>query len=119
MKEPFNTYLRRERRKYGLSQGDLACILGIQSRSFISMLEQGERSPSADQMLALKLLFGAEDAYLFPALYHRIQRGFKSNIVRLLAQDHSQSPMAKARRELLHRAIKNVELDGVVSKPSL
>ena len=62
------TYLRRERRKWGLTQRELARLVGIKSRAQISMLEHGHATPTAEQLLAFQALFGMTTAQLFPQL---------------------------------------------------
>ena len=65
------TYLRRERRKWGLTQDELALLIGAKSRSQVSMLERGLTRPTAEQLIALCLLFGLTALQLFPQLAER------------------------------------------------
>jgi transcriptional regulator with XRE-family HTH domain len=62
------TYVRRERRSWGLSQKEVAQILGLKSRTQVSRLEHGLAQPTAEQLLALQLLFGLTARQLFPRL---------------------------------------------------
>ena len=62
------TYLRRERRKWGLTQAELAQLVGIKHRAQISALERGIATPTARQLLAFQFLFGLTTAQLFPEL---------------------------------------------------
>lgn len=62
------TYLRRERRKWGLTQQDLTFALGLKSRASISRIEHGLCPPTASELLALQRFFGMTAAQLFPQL---------------------------------------------------
>ncbi len=63
------TYLRRERRKWGLTQKEVASLVGLRSRSQISAIERGVAPPTVQQLLAFQCLFGMTAAQLFPRLF--------------------------------------------------
>jgi transcriptional regulator with XRE-family HTH domain len=77
------TYIRRERRSWGLSQQDLAVLLGIKSRSQISALEQGTVRPTALQLVMLQCIFGLTPRQLFPQLDEEA-RAHVANVVQSL-----------------------------------
>lgn len=58
----FGSRLREERRKRGLSQGDL-CAEGL-STSYVSLLESGRRQPSPKAVQALARRLGVDPEYL-------------------------------------------------------
>lgn len=58
--------LRTHRRTWGLSQRELADLLGMESRAHISRIERGKRSPSFETALACSTLFGVPLGVLFP-----------------------------------------------------
>jgi len=68
MSSTIATYLRRERRTWGLSQKELARLLGFRSRAYVSALERGLAMPSARVLIALSLIFGMNAGQLFPQL---------------------------------------------------
>lgn len=55
--------LQQLRIKYGLSQKEVACRIGISS-SVISGYETGERTPSAEVLLSLSYLYKCSTDYL-------------------------------------------------------
>ena len=57
MKAPFNLDLKVQRRKSGLSQEDVAHLIGVHP-SKISTLEAGKTLPSLKDIAALSVIFG-------------------------------------------------------------
>ncbi|MEQ1881713.1 MAG: helix-turn-helix transcriptional regulator [Burkholderiales bacterium] len=109
MKSAFHSYLRKRRRQYGLSQDDIATILGVYSRSHVSMLETGDRRPSAEQVYILHLLFGEPDEQLFPGLFGRARLHLKDSVRRLLGQENPTRSGSAGRRKLLEEALARLE----------
>jgi DNA-binding XRE family transcriptional regulator len=62
-------YVRPYRIRWGLSQKDLAFLIGFKSRKAISFLENHKLPPSLAVAIALCVVFGTEHADLFPAIY--------------------------------------------------
>jgi len=62
------TYVRPYRIRWGLSQKDLAFLIGFQSRKAISFLENDKLPPTLAVAIALYIVFGTEHAEMFPAL---------------------------------------------------
>ncbi|HEU4322554.1 MAG TPA: helix-turn-helix transcriptional regulator [Roseiflexaceae bacterium] len=54
----FGEKLRKLRKHQGLSQADLALLLGYTDRSQIAFLELGQRNPTVEVVLKLSDLFG-------------------------------------------------------------
>ena len=75
MDKRLRCYLRPQRRRWGFTQKELAFIIGAKSRSIVSRLEQGKRRPSLAAAFALSIVFGADAAEHFPALYAEIEQG--------------------------------------------
>lgn len=63
------SYLRTHRKKSGLSQCEVAELLGLNSSQTISRYESLARIPSLRTALAFQVLFGAFPHRLFPALH--------------------------------------------------
>ena len=100
------SYLRTERRKWGLTQRELAKLLGGKSRTQVSRLERGERAPSVESLLSCLVLFGASAPALFPHLYSHIEERVLRDAAALLeelADDTSRKSTRK--RELLKLAL--------------
>jgi transcriptional regulator with XRE-family HTH domain len=111
-KTSFPIYLRTLRRTHALTQSDLAYLLGSDSRSFISMLESGMRSPKREQVVICELLFGKTHAALFPGEHAGFAATLKKRCYDLL-KEGGASPAA--RTKVLEAAITNLELAEVVA----
>src|SRR5437867_5310744 len=64
-KSPFPNYLRTIRKRSGLSQDEVAFLLGSPSGGMVSRYERFNRSPSVDTACGLARLFGISVNDLF------------------------------------------------------
>lgn len=69
---PHITYVRRTRRRWALSQPELAQLLGI-SQSVISRIETGDLVPGTSLAFGLQVIFGQSPRALFPGLYSTVE----------------------------------------------
>jgi DNA-binding XRE family transcriptional regulator len=60
--------VRPYRLRWGLSQDELAYIIGIKSRKLLSYLENHKVAPTLAMAIALRVVFGTEHAELFPTI---------------------------------------------------
>lgn len=111
-KTSFPIYLRTLRRTHALTQKDLAFLLGLESRSSVSMLENGTRLPQRQQVVICELLFGKTHEALFPGEHAAFAASLKERCYDLLGAD-GESPAA--RTKVLEAAITNLELAEVVA----
>jgi len=68
MKTKNLNYLRSYRLRWGLSQGELAYLLGWSRSEVISRIEMKLRAPTLNLVIACFVLFGTPPAELFPDL---------------------------------------------------
>lgn len=120
MKDPYLTRLRQYRRSHGLTQDDLANVLGAGGRSYVSMLESGDRIPHVRDAFLLSMLFGASVEELFPSLYSTIKGHFQSN-VRALIENSLQHPSEAdaSRVSFLRHALTESQIDSVIAPTDL
>ena len=69
-----NCYIRPHRRQWGLSQSELANLLGLKDGASISRLERGLQHPSLETAYAIKLILGVTHRELFPDLHMEVRR---------------------------------------------
>jgi transcriptional regulator with XRE-family HTH domain len=69
----FVKYLRTHRRRWHLTQGELAFLFGYSDQSMIARLERGERALSLAVAHACELIFGVEWDEIFPELLATIE----------------------------------------------
>jgi transcriptional regulator with XRE-family HTH domain len=115
MNQPNTTALRQKRRSAGLTQDDIARILGVGGRSYVAMLEAGDRVPHVRDALLLSLLFGEEEQVLFPHLYSITKERFRSNVTLALREAMAEKQPDPDRLRFLRDALTSVELEGNVS----
>jgi len=64
-----HNYLKTYRRRAGLSQDELAYLLGCADGAKVSRYERRERQPSLETLLAYQVLLGPDASELFAGLY--------------------------------------------------
>lgn len=119
MQSPVHGYLRTHRRKWALTQKELAFLLGRKSSTQVSRLEKGKRIPSMDIVLACEVLFGLTPRSFFPKLYADIEEIVLVRAAMLYKRlDKETSRVAMRKKEFLSAALKRAitrlnEIKGV------
>jgi transcriptional regulator with XRE-family HTH domain len=112
-------YLRTHRRRQGLSQAEVAMLLGADSGTKVSRYENFARIPSALTVFALEIVFSQPASELFAGSYEAIrlviQKRTRHLLKQLSTQPASQSKKNLRKLELL-RAI--VEAKPNSAQPS-
>jgi len=84
-----DNYLRTHRKRSGLSQAELAFLLGCQSGTKVSRYERQARIPTLETALACSAVFGISPEELFAGRCQKLQSKIKSR-ARILAKKLSQ-----------------------------
>ena len=96
-----NTYVRRNRRQWSLSQEELARLLGI-SQTRVSRCESSEVAPEIEIALGLQVIFGRSPRALFPGLYGRIEEAVMAMAAEMDRQlEGKKDRISLRKRELL------------------
>jgi transcriptional regulator with XRE-family HTH domain len=66
-------YLKPYRRRWGLTQKELAVLLGFQSGAVVSRMERVLRHPTLETAYAVEIILGTPPAELFPTLHARVR----------------------------------------------
>ncbi len=112
-------YLRTHRRVWGLTQPELASLIGLKSATQISRIENGKRAPKVEVALACQVLFGIPPSVMFPYVHTFVEERVMRNIYRFhLALSNTTNLSGLRKRELcalvLKRAVsKSNKLEGV------
>jgi transcriptional regulator with XRE-family HTH domain len=77
------TYLRFLRRKSGLSQRQLAEVLGTVTRNQVSRHERSVSAPSLIAALGYQTVFHEPISDIFPGLYHTVATGVEERLEKL------------------------------------
>lgn len=73
MEKRLDSYVRANRLRSGFTQKELAFIIGVRTRTFISYLEGRKRKPKLEIAFALYIVFGVEAIDLFPGLFAEVE----------------------------------------------
>ena len=99
-------YLRTHRRVWGLTQRELASLMGFESAAHVSRIENGKRAPTVESALACQVLFGIPPAAMFPHAYETVEeRVIRDVYERHLALADTTSPSEIRKRELYALAL--------------
>ena len=74
MSRKLQNYLRTYRKRFGLSQKELAFLLGVKSGDKVSRYERFEQLPNLQTALAFQALFGVLVAELFAGVYEQAEK---------------------------------------------
>ena len=100
------SYLRTHRRKWGLTQKDIARLVGRASSTHISRVERGLRTPSLETLIAYEIVFGIPPRSLIPNRYADIEERVLREAQTLFAELQDDRTRRGARkREFLELAI--------------
>lgn len=73
MRKRPHSFVRAHRRRWGLTQEELATLLGVESSTTVSRIERSVRTPTAPMLIACSILFGLPHAELFASLYEGVE----------------------------------------------
>ena len=85
MHRKLDNYLRTHRKRAGLSQDEVAYLLGCRSGAKVSRYERFARHPTLQTALAYEAIFGVAVRELFVGLFQKVERPIVKR-ARLLAQ---------------------------------
>lgn len=107
MKQRMVCYLRTHRRLWGLTQKELASLLGLTSGSQVSRLEKCKRAPTLKAAIACQVIFGIPPAALFPRLYAEVEEQVMTRIYRFYQGiEHPSTSAEQRKKELFELALK-------------
>lgn len=68
------SYLKTHRKRSGLTQQEVASLLGYESSQVVSRFECLNRIPSLRTVIAYQLIFGVPTAELLPSMHREVER---------------------------------------------
>lgn len=74
MSQKLPNYLRTYRKRAGLSQDEVAFLLGCQNGTKVSRYENFARQPSFETAIAYEVIFGAAARELFAGAYQKVEK---------------------------------------------
>jgi len=96
-------YLRASRKQAGLSQDDLAFLLGCDSGTKVSRYEMFRRQPGLPTVFALEAIFGKPARELFAGVYEEAEQQTAERARRLIDRlnKHGDGPQLRRKLALL------------------
>jgi transcriptional regulator with XRE-family HTH domain len=108
-RKPLN-YVRSQRLRWGLSQGELAHLLGWKHADVVSRIEKKHRPPTLKFVIACFILFGTAAAELFPDISASIEIDVMTRVWEMYERIQGYpSKKTKIKIELLEGAIARSE----------
>lgn len=106
-------YLRTHRRVWGLSQRELARLLGLACGAQVSRIESSKRDPALRVALACQTLFGVPPCDMFPHVYAEVEE----QVIRDVYELHEGLAHASTPTELRKRELFSLALERAVTRP--
>lgn len=107
--------LRTHRRTWGLSQQELADLLGMESRTHISRIEHGKRTPTMETALACSTLFGVPLGILFPQTAVQIEERLRERLSRFEGMLKTTTLAEERKRDLCARALAGIDEEAYLA----
>lgn len=79
---PHQTYVRRHRKRWALTQEELAELIG-RTQAQLSRYESGESTPDFETALSFQVIFGHSPRALFPGLHNAVEEVVMRRAARL------------------------------------
>jgi transcriptional regulator with XRE-family HTH domain len=98
-----SNYLRANRKRLGLTQGEIAYLLGKEGGARVCRLERFVRDPSLEVALAFEAIFQKPLSELFAGLYHEIEQNVaaRAEILAKRLDNHPPKPHVEKKRRTL------------------
>ena len=100
MSHKLQNYLRTYRKRSGLSQDEVAYLLGCQNGTKISRYERFTRKPSLESLFAYEVMFGAPARELFAGAYQKVEKRISNRAQLLTRKLNRATPNRMATRKL-------------------
>ena len=84
--------MRVLRRRLGLTQREVAFLLGYDSESAVSRLEKGSRIPRLPELLIIELVFGVAASAMFPHVHRTVLDSVRGRLERLRRRTNRLKP---------------------------
>ncbi len=94
-------HLRVLRKRWGLTQKEVAALIPKADRNRVSGVERGAAPPSAAEIVAYRLIFGASPERAFPRFYASVEEFVMQRAYRLHKRLEGATTPGATRRRLL------------------
>jgi transcriptional regulator with XRE-family HTH domain len=108
---PRDNLLRLLRRRLGLTQREIAYLIGYDSESHVSRIENGSRMPRVSDLLVIEMLTGVTGSTIFVKVRRRELRRVRSRLERLcvaVRESASSDPRQSYKSARLDRVLESL-----------
>jgi transcriptional regulator with XRE-family HTH domain len=113
MNQRLKSYLRPFRRRHGLTQRELAFLIGAKGGTVVSRIERLKRSPSFAWICACALVFGTRALDLFPGLFLEIRESLRHRANELYEElQGNPSKTTRAKLDFLEEVLARLEKES-------
>jgi transcriptional regulator with XRE-family HTH domain len=103
------SYIRINRRRWGLTQEELAFLVGLSSATAVSRIERSKQAPTAQALIGYALVFGLSTPELLPTFHQDIEDTVIKAARTLLAEYETRADKRSQRvRTLLDDLLKRL-----------
>jgi len=95
MSQPLQNYLRTYRRRAGLSQHEVALLLGWASGVHISEYERSARRPDLETIFFYEVVFGVPASELFRGVFQKVEKKTRKR-AQMLAEELRKAKPGRA-----------------------
>jgi len=74
MAKKLANYVRSHRRRLGLSQTEVAFLVGAAGKAAVSLHESSDQGPSLETLIAYAALFGTSTKELYAGIHEKVER---------------------------------------------
>ena len=103
-----SNYLRTFRKRSGLSQKEVAILLGSLCGSKVSHYESAKRIPNLETVFAYEVIFSVPASQLFSGIFHEVKNEVENQAIRLL-HNWKTVPVPEHKTVLIHSIFKNTD----------
>jgi transcriptional regulator with XRE-family HTH domain len=100
-----SNYLRTIRMRSGLSQDEVAYLLGVESGAEVSRHETFRRMPTLKTALSYEVIFGVSVRELFAGEYEKVEEEIRARATELASRISVPGPKGKRIRDVLGRIL--------------
>ena len=100
---PLENYLRSYRKESGLSQQEVAFLLGCEDGTLVSRYEKRRRMPPIETALACEEIFGVPVAELFPGMRQSIKKDIAKRRLELRSRLQAKTLKGSAAQIATHK----------------
>jgi transcriptional regulator with XRE-family HTH domain len=107
---PLKNHLLANRKRLGLSQDEVAFLLGVQSGEKVCRYERFARCPPLETALALEAIFHKPVKELFPGLYRQVENEIVMRAKTLVVKAEREKPHQRSARKV--QVLKRIALQN-------